>query len=152
MTETCTWMLGRRILGRLEPDADLIASLTRCCRNDKVATASVSVRGSVSRYTIGTFDPTQRVYVTRAADQPMELVVCCGLYTEGPAEAFFHAHMLLADGQGRVAAGRLFSETIVCAAEFDLQELLGPPLERRYDVLTGQMQLNFNCSNMRSTA
>jgi predicted DNA-binding protein with PD1-like motif len=144
MKATYTRVLGRRIIGRLEPETDLIASLTRRCRLDRVAAASVSIRGSVRSFTVGCFDPAQKVFVTQAHVHSMEIVACRGLFTESPTGGFFHAHILLADSQGAVTAGRLFPETIVYAAEFDLQELLGPPLERRYDVCSGQMHLHLN--------
>jgi len=137
-------MLGRRILGQLESEVDLIASLTGHCRKNGIATAAVSIRGSVRTYTIGCFDPAQKVFVTQTHTRSMEIVACRGLYTDAPTGTFFHAHILLADDQGAVTAGRLFPETIVSAAEFDLQELLGPPLERRYDLRSGQMLLHVN--------
>jgi hypothetical protein len=48
-----------------------------------------------------------------------------------------HAHAVLADIDGRTIGGHVFSETLVYAGEIYIRELLGKPLEREYDDITG---------------
>jgi predicted DNA-binding protein with PD1-like motif len=134
---------GRRLLGRLTGDEDLIQAVTAIGINARIATATVTVTGRVSCLTIGVYDPRQQVYVTRRERRPMEIVVCRGLLTTGDSQPFFQAHIMLAD-EDAVIGGRLFSETLATEAECVVEELLGPPADRNYDTITGQLALTFH--------
>ena len=134
---------GRRLLGRLTGDEDLIQAVTALGLNEGITTASVTVTGRVSRLTVGVYDPRQQVYVTRREERPMEIVACRGVLTSGDCQPFFQAHILLAD-EDTVIGGRLFSETLAAEAECLVEELLGPPADRNYDTITGQLALTFH--------
>ena len=134
---------GRRLLGRLTGDEDLIQAVTALGLNEGISTASVTVTGRVSRLTVGVYDPRQQVYVTRREERPMEIVACRGVLTTGDRQPFFQAHILLAD-EDTVIGGRLFSETLAAEAECLVEELLGPPADRNYDTITGQLALTFH--------
>lgn len=128
---------GRRFLVRLAKDMDLIASVEDFCRSRSIELAAFSLRGSVSNATLGCYDPKQQVYVTNHDETPFELLACFGNVSRQDGKACAHAHGVLADEKGVVTGGRLFSETVIFAAELDLQELIGKPLERVYDPQTG---------------
>lgn len=93
--------------------------------------------GNVSSVTAGVYDPVQQVHVTFSEKGPFEIVSCTGNVFMKAGRPAVHAKIILADAQGRVCGGHLFSETIALAGEIDLQELIGPPLQRRYDDTTG---------------
>ena len=133
---------GRRFLGRLTGDEDLIQAVGTIAEKEQIPMASVSVTGRVSRLTVGVYDPAQQVYITRSEDRPMEIVVCRGVLTTRRSRPFLHAHIMLAD-ENTVIGGRLFSETLAAEAECVVEELRGPPAERFYDDLTGQLVLGF---------
>ena len=130
---------GRRFLGRLPHGHDLIAVIQAFCRNALIQTASFSVIGAVSEVTLGAYDPKQQVYVTFTRKAALEIVSLSGNVSLKDGQPFVHAHLVLADENGQTSGGHLFSETIVYAGEIDLQELIGPPLERAYDAATGLM-------------
>jgi predicted DNA-binding protein with PD1-like motif len=138
-----SYRTGRRWLGRLSEDEDLIKAVTALSVAEGIATARVVVTGCVSRLTVGVYDPRQQVYVTRREERPMEIVSCQGLLTTGHCRPFFHAHILLAD-EDSVIGGRLFSDTLAAEAECVIEELLGPPADRSYDNVTGQLALTFD--------
>ena len=137
-----SYQAGRRLLGRLYGNEDLIQAVTELGLNQRIATAAVTLTGRLSRWTVGTFDPRQEVYVTRTEDRPMEIVVCRGLLSTGGTRPFFNAHIQLAD-ENSVIGGRLFSETLAAEADCVVEELCGPVTDRRYDAVSGQLALTF---------
>lgn len=130
---------GRRLVGALKKGADLIGAVERFCRAASVRTARFSVWGAVSGFTVGVYDPTQQVYVTHSETAPREVVSCTGTVSQEDGRPAVHARIILADAEGGLTGGRLFSDTRIFAAEIVLDELLGPPLERGYDSDTGMM-------------
>lgn len=133
---------GRRLVGRLHDEEDLIQAVTALGVQERIATAAVTITGRVTRLTIGIFDPSQQVYVTRTQVRPMEIVICRGLLSTGGERPFFHAHIQLADAE-TVIGGRLFSPTLAAEAECLVEELCGPGTARRYDQKSGQLALTF---------
>lgn len=130
---------GRLFVGRLPHGKDLILSVEEFCEDASIQMATFSVIGSVSSVTIGAYDQKQQVYVTVKEEAPLEIVSCTGNISLKDGKPFIHAHILLADEQGKTTGGHLFSETIIFAGEINLQELTGKPMERTYDNDTGLM-------------
>ena len=130
---------GRIFVGRLPHGGDLINSIEEFCKKALIQMATFSVIGAVSSATIGAYDQKQQVYVTFKEEAPLEIVSCIGNVSLKEGKPFIHAHILLADEQGKTIGGHLFSETIIYAGEINLQELTGKPMERTYDNDTGLM-------------
>ncbi len=130
---------GRIFVGRLPHGGDLINSIEEFCKKALIQMATFSVIGAVSSATIGAYDQKQQVYVTFKEEAPLEIVSCIGNVSLKDGKPFIHAHILLADEQGKTIGGHLFSETIIYAGEINLQELTGKPMERTYDNDTGLM-------------
>ncbi len=130
---------GRIFIGSLPQGGDLINSIEEFCKKALIQMATFSVIGAVSSATIGAYDQKQQVYVTFKEEAPLEIVSCIGNVSLKEGKPFIHAHILLADEQGKTIGGHLFSETIIYAGEINLQELTGKPMERTYDNDTGLM-------------
>ena len=130
---------GRIFAGRLPHGGDLINSIEEFCKKVSIQMATFSVIGAVSSVTIGAYDQKQQVYVTFKEEAPLEIVSCMGNVSLKDGKPFIHAHILLADEQGKTIGGHLFSETIIFAGEINLQELTGKPMKRTYDNDTGLM-------------
>lgn len=130
---------GRIFMGRLPHGRDLILSVEEFCKDASIQMAVFSVIGAVSFVTIGAYDQKQQVYVTFKEEAPLEIISCMGNVSLKDGKPFIHAHILLADEQGKTIGGHLFSETIIYAGEINLQELTGKPIERSYDNDTGLM-------------
>ena len=134
----CTeFKLGRLFMGRLPHGQDLIASIEGFCQEASIQTATFSLIGAVSSFTIGAYDQKQQVYITATEKGPFEIITCTGNVSLMDGKPFVHAHIALGDQEGVLAGGHLFSETIIYAGEICLQELAGKPLERTYDETTG---------------
>jgi predicted DNA-binding protein with PD1-like motif len=135
---------GRLLAANLPHGEDLLGSVAALCRSASIRTGAFWVRGAVSSYTIGALDPRQKVYVTAHVASPGEIVSCSGGVATHDGAAAPTAHVVLADAQGGVTGGRLFSETRVFAGEIHLQEWIGPPPVWAYDEVTGQMLWHFS--------
>ena len=130
---------GRRFLGRLPHGKDLITSIEDFCKASSIQMATFSVIGAVSSATLGAYDQKQQVYATFTQEEPHEIVSCTGNVSLLDEKPVVHAHIVLGNLEGKTIGGHVFSETIIYAAEIDLQELTGTPLERTYDDTTGLM-------------
>ncbi len=135
---------GRRFVGRLPNGKDLITSIEDFCKASSIQMATFSVIGAVSSATLGAYDQKQQVYATFTEEGPLEIVSCTGNVSLLDQDAVVHAHIILGNLEGKTIGGHVFSETIIYAAEIDLQELTGNPLERAYDDTTGLMLWNIS--------
>ncbi len=131
---------GRRFIGNIRKGADLISALEKIGVQKDLRLATFTATGSVSKFTVGTFDQNQQVYVTHAEEKPLEIVGCTGNISWQTSRPFVHAHIILSDDVGIITGGRLFSDSIVYHAEIHLQEWVGLAPIRTYDERTGQMR------------
>lgn len=130
---------GRIFIGRLPHGKDLIPAIEATANEFSIQMAVFTVIGAVSSVTFGAYDQNQQVYVTLKEEKPLEIVTCTGNVSLKEGKPFVHAHIMLADEQGKTLGGHLFSETIIYAGELYLRELIGNPLDRTYDPTTGLM-------------
>jgi len=140
------YTLGRRFMGRLPHGEDLITAIIELCRGNRIQTAAFSLIGAVSHVTMGSYDQKQQVYVTFEKQAPFEIVTCSGNVSLKDGAPFVHVHAVLGDEKGGTIGGHVFSKTIVFAAEITIQELVGEPLERVYDPVTGLMLWENACA------
>jgi len=132
----------RSFAGRLPFNKDLISSIEGFCKEKGVEMAVFSVIGAVSSVTLGYFDQNQKVYVSFKKEAHLEIASCSGNISKKDGSPFVHAHMVLTDEKGYAIGGHLFSETIIFAGEFYIQELSGNAFKREYDPQTGLMLWN----------
>lgn len=130
---------GRRFLGSLPHNEDLIKSIENFAVETSINTATFSAIGAVSSVTTGSYDQKQQVYVTAKETGHFEILTCTGNISLKDKKPMVHAHIVLCDEKGKTFGGHLFSETIIFAGEIELVELTGKPFERAYDSTTGLM-------------
>jgi predicted DNA-binding protein with PD1-like motif len=125
-----TYKPGKRYLIELPGNSDIITFIKTTCFHKGIETASFAITGSISFATIGVYDQKQQVFVSHIEKVATEILSCAGNITPRKDDPHVTAKIILADQQGQLTGGHLFSETIVAFAELDLQELLGVPLQR----------------------
>jgi predicted DNA-binding protein with PD1-like motif len=128
---------GRRFIGRLPAGSEVTDFIVGFCRRKEIGAAAFTLGGSVSCFTIGTYDPVQQVYVTETSEAARDIAACSGTVALKEGAPFVAARIVLSDERGRTSGGRLFAETRIFAGEIDLQELRGGPLRRTLDPHTG---------------
>jgi len=117
-----------------------VAAIESLCRQMGVQMAVFGVIGQASILTVGTYDQKQQVYATEQQEGFFEILACTGNVSRQENRPVVHGRIMVADMDGRVTGGTLFSGTRLYAGEIDLQELLGPPLDRAYHAGSGLMQ------------
>lgn len=129
---------GRRLVGRLPHDADLLEAIAAVADDYGVLTAEVRAIGALRRARLAFYDQETRAYGEWALDQPLELVSLLGNVSRRDGATAVHVHATLADHDGVCFGGHVAPGCVVFAGELFMQELVGgDPLERAYDDETG---------------
>jgi hypothetical protein len=136
MVDTITVTPRATFMGRLPHGADLLEALTALCREKQVTLGRVEALGAVQRARLGYYDQETRTYQFFALDRPLEITKLVGNVSLKDGEPMVHAHLTLADAEGRAYGGHLAPGTRVFACEFVLQAFDGPTLTRTFDAET----------------
>jgi len=129
---------GRSFLGRFKYGDDLLLSLNAFCENNGITLGVFSVIGAVSSAKMGYFKQDTREYAECVIlDETLEITSCLGNMSLSDSEIFVHAHITLADHNGKCFGGHLMPGAKIFAAEYHIKELTGAELNRSHDPETG---------------
>lgn len=129
---------GRKIMGRLAKGEDLLAALEKVAREHAVTLGEVQAIGAVSQARLGYYSQAERTYQFLDLVRPLEITSLIGNISVKDEKPMVHAHVTLADQDGRAFGGHLAEGTLVFACEFAIQEYQSTtPLVRRMDEPTG---------------
>jgi uncharacterized protein len=129
---------GRLFLGRFEAGDDLLDSLTGFCKKQNIGLGVFYLIGAVRNAKLGYYDQGQKKYTGCVElGKKLEISSCMGNISLKDGEIMVHAHITLADMDGKAFGGHLMPGTKVFAAEFFIQELTGAELVRGKDEKTG---------------
>ena len=140
-TQLKSYRSGQRYAGSLPAGADLAETIENICRTYSITTGVFSIIGMTDSATIGVYDHQQQVYVTHVEKEATEVLSCWGIVSLKDNAPCVTAKIILADQQGNLTGGHLFSKTIIRHAEIVLQELIGDPLKRVYNPENGLSRL-----------
>jgi predicted DNA-binding protein with PD1-like motif len=145
-TKMHAWRLQctKRFIGRIPAGGELFDQLTLFCRQQDIQSAGFSFSGTVSAYTIGSFDARQQVWVTHHHEGVATIVSAFGnLFPRSDGGShFFQAQVLFSDEAGQLAGGRLFPDTVAHLVEFELHMLDGAVLKRYCNPDSGLYELH----------
>jgi predicted DNA-binding protein with PD1-like motif len=129
---------GRKIMGRLDKGADLLAALEQVAREQGITLGEVRAIGAVSQARVGYYHQAERKYYFLDLARPLEIASLIGNISVKDEKPMVHAHVTLSDGEGRAFGGHLAEGTLVFACEFAIQEYQSATaLVRRMDEPTG---------------
>ncbi|MDD5593548.1 MAG: DNA-binding protein [Candidatus Margulisbacteria bacterium] len=129
---------GRQFIGRFESGDDLPAVLTAFCQEKNIRLGTFSIIGAVTCACLGYYNQQEKKYTDCVRlDKKLEIAACIGNISIKDGEIFPHAHITLADFEGRAYGGHMMPGTLVFAAEFYIQELTGAELVREKEEKTG---------------
>lgn len=129
---------GRCFMGRLGKGDDLLLALEGFCQQQHITLGEVRALGAVSRARVGFYNQEERKYYFLDFDQPLEILALVGNVSLKEGKPMVHAHVTLADAQGRALGGHLAEGTPVFACEFVIYEYTADQaLARRPDAETG---------------
>ncbi|MFW5958032.1 MAG: PPC domain-containing DNA-binding protein [Desulfosalsimonas sp.] len=124
-------------IGRLKHGADLLEEITEACKKENIKLGRVEALGAVKKARLGYYDQEAREYGFFTIDHPVEITALIGNVSLKDGEPMVHAHVTLADEDGKAYGGHLAPETVVFACEIIIEALEGPALERKFDEETG---------------
>lgn len=124
-------------MGRLSHDTDLLEELNRLCGESNIQCGRVEAIGAVQRACLGYYDQTRREYKYNTIDAPLEILKLSGNVSIKDGKPMVHAHITLADENGRAFGGHLGPGTIIFACECIIEAFNGPAFQRIHDEQTG---------------
>ena len=128
---------GRIYMGKLPHGSDLLEALTAFCVEKHIRLGRIDAIGAVGQARVGFYHHDTREYRHITYDAPLEILCLTGNISLKDDAPMVHAHVTLADKDGHAMGGHLAVGTTVFACEFTIQELIGVPLKRTYDDVTG---------------
>ncbi len=128
---------GRRFLGKLDYESDIISEIEKFAANQDIKTAYVNVIGALKKVKLGFYDQDKREYKDLNFEKPLEIVQCNGNLTQKDDKPKAHLHITLGDEEGGTISGHLMEGSVVFAGEVLFDELRGEELVRGYDEVTG---------------
>jgi len=120
--------------GRYEENEDLKNALLDFCKENNIQTAHFSIIGAVKESEFGFYDQREKKYFTMKIPEEAEILNCTGNIALKDGEPFLHAHITLADTEGRAYGGHLISAKVF-AAEIYLKKF-DKSVERKPDSST----------------
>lgn len=129
---------GRAFIGRFESGKDLLEELNAFCKKENIRLGVFNLIGAVRNAKLGYYDQEKKQYTGCVElNKKLEIASCTGNISIKDGEIFVHAHITLADMEGKAFGGHLMPGTEIFAAEFFVQELIGQDLVRAKDEITG---------------
>jgi len=124
-------------MGKLGYGCDLLEELTNICINRGIKLGRIAAIGAVQKANIGFYNQETRKYRFDIIEKPSEIASLLGNVSLKDGRPFVHAHVTLADEDGKSYGGHLGPGTIVFACEFVLEAFDGPAFNRYADEETG---------------
>jgi len=128
---------GRRVVARLPHGGDLLAEIAAVADAHGMTTAELRAIGALSEARLAFYDQETKTYGEFGVEGAVELLGLLGNVSRRDGATAVHAHATLAGHDGACVGGHVVPGCRIFACELILQELVGDPLERGYDEVTG---------------
>jgi uncharacterized protein len=128
---------GRRVVARLPHGGDLLGEIAAVADAHGMQAAEVRGIGALQTARLAFYDQTAHEYGEFAVDAPVEIVSLLGNVSLRDGATAVHAHAALAGHDGACVGGHVAPGCVIFACELILQELVGEPLVREFDDVTG---------------
>ncbi|MEM2454434.1 MAG: DUF296 domain-containing protein [Candidatus Bathyarchaeia archaeon] len=126
----------REFLCRLPYDSDLLLALKDLAKKIGVKTGVFTLLGALKNATLLYYVQNEKKYMKLTFDYPLEIVSGIGNIAVMNDDLIIHAHIVLADKEGRCYGGHLTEGSMVFSCEVHLKELT-PTIQRKYNETTG---------------
>jgi predicted DNA-binding protein with PD1-like motif len=126
----------------LKQGDDLLKAVSAYCLKNNVKAGLVMAIGALQKAAFSYYEQKEKKFCRRCIDQPVEIVSCLGNVSLKNGKPFLHAHLAVADSQGKVFGGHLEEGCIVFAADCAIFETKGDIIAREFDENTGLFLLD----------
>ena len=120
----------RTLIGSLPQGSDLYESLTNTVIEEDIRVGKITAIGAVTQAVIGYFNQTTKAYENIMLSGGYEILNLTGNVSVRDKKSFIHAHISLADKDGKAFGGHLMPGTKVFACEVFIDEYTGEDLVR----------------------
>lgn len=127
----------------LKQGDDLLKTVSAYFLKNDIKAGLVMVIGALQKAKFSYYEQKEKKFYPRSIDGPVEIISCLGNVSLKNDKPFVHAHLAVADSQGRVLGGHLEEGCIVFAAECSIFEMEGDLLSRKFDENTGLFLFEF---------
>jgi predicted DNA-binding protein with PD1-like motif len=124
-------------VARLRHGGDLLEEIAGVADANGMQTAELRAIGALQTARLAFYDQTAHEYGEFAVDAPVEIVTLLGNVSRRDGATAVHAHATLAGHDGACVGGHVAPGCVIFACELIVQELVGEPLVREYDEVTG---------------
>jgi len=129
---------------QIKTGEDLLESITQFCQENNIQAGIVLAIGALQKAKFGYYDQKEKIYLENSIEEPVEIVSCLGNISLKEGKPFVHAHISLANKEGKVFGGHLNPGCTVFACECSIIELEGKNLERKFEQITGLSLWDFS--------
>lgn len=133
---------GSKLLIRLDPGEEVIASVGEVCKKEAVRLGVVSGIGAVGKATVGLFKPDSKEYFSTTMEKPFEITNLAGNVSEMNGELYLHLHITLADSEHNAFGGHLNEAVVSATAEIWIDIVEGE-VDREFSDTVGLNLLKF---------
>lgn len=136
--------ISRMLFIKLEPQDDILESLMKAVKDNSIQTGFFTAIGAMNTANIGYYIIDQKKYRTITLVGDFEIVSCIGNITLKDGIPMIHAHLVVADSEGRAFGGHLMpGNRISVTGEVFLVEAK-TPLIRKVDEQTQLSLINLD--------
>jgi len=133
---------GSKILVRLDPGEEVVASVGEVCKAEGVRLGTVSGIGAVNKAKVGLFLPDTKEYVSTVMEKPFEILSLAGNVSQMNGELYLHMHVTLADVEHNAFGGHLNEAVVSATAEIWIDVAEGD-VDRAFSETIGLNLLKF---------
>lgn len=129
--------IGRSLIGRFKEGKDLLQSIIEFCQRNSITQGTFILMGATMSQNISYYSQTEKKFMPCNLLNSLgrlEIASCIGNISLRDGQLAVHAHITLADEEGRAYGGHVNAGTILFAGEIFVTELLGEQLHRGEDV------------------
>ena len=105
--------VSRVIVGKVEPDEDLIDAITKLVKTYNIKAGLLNCIGAFKKFTIGYFDLDKKEYKLETFDENVELVSCLGNIAYKNGKPIIHAHVSVGRPDFSIIGGHLSQPSII---------------------------------------
>ena len=114
---------GNEYFVRMDKGEEIMSTLAKFCKDEKITLAEVKALGAVSEFEVGLFDINEKKYYKNHFTFPAEITSLWGTVTTKDGEVYLHVHMSAADVKGNVFGGHLTSAVISATCEMIIHDI-----------------------------
>ena len=133
---------GKKYFVRIDRGEEIMGTLEKFCRDEKITLAEVKALGAVNDFEVGLFDVAGKKYHKNNFKFPAEITSLWGTVTTKEGQVYLHIHMSAADIKGHVFGGHLSRAVVSATCEMIVHDISegssnGFKVERKFNEEVG---------------